>query len=64
MIQGPRYANIRNVIMVGNGLTKVNGVGDNELVDADGYEYEPYDMAKITITAIRTIKATSPPGWT
>ena len=50
--------------MVGNGLTKVNGVGDNELVDADGYEYEPYDMAKITITAMRTIKATRPPGWT
>lgn len=39
--QGPRYANIRKVMMVGSGLTKANGVGDNELIDAAGNEYEP-----------------------
>ena len=38
VVHGPRYANMRIVIIVGRGLTNANGVGDNELIAVDGYE--------------------------
>lgn len=53
---------MRMVIIVGNGFTKPKGVGDRELSDVAGKEYEPYDKVKIAATAMHNIMATRPPG--
>ena len=60
-MQGPRYANMRKVILVGYGLANVNGVADSEVIAVAGKDKEPYEMATMAIAAIDIIIAIRPP---
>ena len=60
-LHGPRYANMRKIIRVGNGLIKLSGVGDNELMIWLGYWYDPYEIIKTASTTIPKSKAIRPP---
>ena len=53
---------MRKVMIVDIGLTKTRGVGDKELMDVAGYEYEPNDIVTIEIAAMPKIGAVIPPG--